>query len=256
MSISLKSRFTLIELLVVISIVSLLISILLPALGKARATSMALRCMTNVKQLGAITMVYTQDNKQSLPLTGDYSPTGSSGYNPSNKIDNWMALIGPYLSTSSTEVWKYNRTPPSGIWRCPSSNEQPTDVSGVGIRFDKPSYGMNRYLTGFRGTHGSEARPLEPYRLHHIPDSSKTPLLGDCKTNFHFYPAASGETFHPAYISIFPHNDMNADHFLFVDGHAKRIARLESDSDDGAATAIIYRWAEEHFTVNRLMFWY
>ena len=49
--------FTLIELLVVISIVALLISILLPALGKARQTAYAAKCMSLLKQYGTEKMV-------------------------------------------------------------------------------------------------------------------------------------------------------------------------------------------------------
>ncbi|MCA9293646.1 MAG: prepilin-type N-terminal cleavage/methylation domain-containing protein [Phycisphaerales bacterium] len=62
-----RQAFTLIELLVVVAVVALLLGILVPALGRARAMAQASGCMSNIKQLGLGLQMYVQDHKDRLP---------------------------------------------------------------------------------------------------------------------------------------------------------------------------------------------
>jgi prepilin-type N-terminal cleavage/methylation domain-containing protein len=61
------SAFTLVELLVVIAIVALLVTILLPALAKAKEHARRVKCMTQVNQTLSMVYMYTEENEIVLP---------------------------------------------------------------------------------------------------------------------------------------------------------------------------------------------
>ena len=57
-----KQKFTLMELLVVVAIISILASMLLPALGGAREKARRASCLSDNRQLAMMTFLYTDDN--------------------------------------------------------------------------------------------------------------------------------------------------------------------------------------------------
>ncbi len=65
--------FTLIELLVVVAIIALLISLLLPSLGKARERARRANCLSNLHQQGVAFNAYSADHKQVLPVRGGFA---------------------------------------------------------------------------------------------------------------------------------------------------------------------------------------
>lgn len=93
--------FTLIELLVVIAIIALLLSILMPALRKAKAIARNVVCMSNMKQQNLIFTLYTQDNDGRYPIRYNspgcvYIVDGTPAVTSDNVEQAWYAL-NPYV---------------------------------------------------------------------------------------------------------------------------------------------------------------
>ena len=83
-----RRAFTLVELLVVIGIIALLIGLLLPALNRARASSMKTACAANLAEIGRAFEFYANDHN------GWYPPSVlSPAFNPHN-----VPLVSDYLS--------------------------------------------------------------------------------------------------------------------------------------------------------------
>ncbi len=85
-----RNKFTLIELLVVISIIAILAGMLLPALNKARSRAQAIQCISQLKQIGVISLLYTDDSGGFIPQT--IYPTGHF----------WWVYLSPYLKKTTS----------------------------------------------------------------------------------------------------------------------------------------------------------
>ena len=143
-----SAGFTLVELLVVIGIIALLISILLPALNKARPQGQMIKCLSNIRSMQMAVTMYANENKQYVPAVNWGNESTVNG-----KVQaGWLYKTGgpwpinPKLTKKDVELgvlFPYLQTP--DIYRCPGHS--PDLVRGATDTVT--SYLMNGAMNGF-----------------------------------------------------------------------------------------------------------
>ncbi|HYO08816.1 MAG TPA: type II secretion system protein [Tepidisphaeraceae bacterium] len=113
-----RRAFTLVELLVVIGIIAVLVAILLPTLSRAREAANRTACLSNVRSLAQLAVLYSTENKGRFP--------------PMAQSVAIQRLDPQYITMEMNAAFRFQRVvddnyvpngmPVSKMWLCPSSN--------------------------------------------------------------------------------------------------------------------------------------
>ncbi|MFQ5495060.1 MAG: prepilin-type N-terminal cleavage/methylation domain-containing protein [Phycisphaerae bacterium] len=114
-----RRGFTLIELMVVIAIITLLVGILLPSLGRARAAAKRTVCSANLRQIGVGLRAYISDHYDRLPFASfmpSVSPLPVEGDEPIHIADVLYQRVGknPEVFHCPSDFEGGVRPPPNG----------------------------------------------------------------------------------------------------------------------------------------------
>ena len=185
-----RKAFTLVELLVVIGIIALLVAVLMPALSKARAQSNRVKCQANLRQIGAVLIMYANENQ------GQLIPQGPADPNiPGSPIGRLGGRVErPYRwPTVVFKPPKWNHP----ILTCPS-DEDPVE---------EHSYVLNVHLI---------TQNIRFGRTKGIP-STDIIVMGEKKSQFADYHMDIGQFDY--LVEKYRHGLMLGSNYLFLDGH-------------------------------------
>jgi prepilin-type N-terminal cleavage/methylation domain-containing protein/prepilin-type processing-associated H-X9-DG protein len=181
-----SAGFTLVELLVVIGIIALLISILLPALAKARRAAVSATCLSQLHQISVACLNYAYTNSNYLQLYQINLPDGGYrllqySYDPQGvpTVNVKDGTISAYLNINSFGALKVFECPAlqgSGI-PGPQPPSQVQAVYPVGTfentMLTNMSYGANIYLAS------NSLTPAYTNKLNQVRLPSETVMFAD-----------------------------------------------------------------------------
>jgi len=111
--------FTLIELLVVIAIIAILAAILFPVFAQAKEAAKKTSCLSNLKQIGLATVMYSNDYDDEIVSAGfTYAAPNGPAYDGWDAGVYWDYAVSPYIK-NGTEQTDTSARETGGIWNCP-----------------------------------------------------------------------------------------------------------------------------------------
>jgi len=237
-----RRGFTLIELLVVVAILSLLISLLLPSLQRARQAAKDLVCTTNLRSVGLAWQLYFQDSGDRFPLWGKNIQWFYGGKEPCIATGEAIPQL-PYRPLNPYVSLAMEDESAAGTFRCSMDRDIRRPDGTPGPTRGHPTYDFygNSYMMNWLLLLGYDRQREEflygqSVRLSYVElPHSLVVLAGDCQWYY-----TVNDTIWDAYF----HNRDDRMNLVFLDGHAA-MTQLVRDEDVTEDYSFLPWWAED-----------
>lgn len=220
------------ELLVVVAIIGVLVSILIPAMSKAKNQARTVVCASNLRSYGLIQHMYTDDNNDYYPWA--WTSIYKAGGNPfgSFHYDNLLpdGPLAPYLENRDINI-----CPTFALLARQMNFSEPKFTYSmnilIGVNNSGFSYGVGKKTQVERPYHtfffAEENLWVTPGINGHVLNDNSLCTIWDCNHDLNTPPpfTDSFASFHLA-----PMDDLDAglSNAVFVDGHVQRVTPEES----------------------------
>jgi prepilin-type processing-associated H-X9-DG protein len=212
--------FTLVELLVVIGIIALLLSVLMPSLGKARSAALQIRCVHNLKQINLAMNFYLDGNEDKYPCAEDPLPTGYWLW----MGRGWRSFIEPYLET------KIDERKPSVLW-CPEDRVSKEKYESTSYAYSMAFYHSPEQIDSMSSPADTYSNPVPSVaqRSCNVGNPSGKIIVGEWLSN---HLRSDTESDNGWWCKVGSRN------YLFADGQVRFLAAKEiREANDGLPDA-------------------
>ena len=223
-----KKAFTLIELIIVIAIISLLLSISLPALSRSREQAKGVYCLSQIRQMVIASFNYAGNNNDHYPMaySNKYDPVQGISYRY-----NWD------FTTIIDQHTMESKVIPGLLWQGDTCEEiqQCPSFHGEDNSLNDPYTGYN-YNTSYIG-HGSSEAIVTPAKLTDVRRPAVCAIFGDGEfadgaNKYMRSPwTCAGDTFFNRAAGTQGYRHLDRTNVAYCDGSARSTEKLYTETE-------------------------
>lgn len=223
-----RCAFTVIELLIAVAVIAIVAVLLVSGMGTLRGKADAVRCVSNLRQIGMLLNGYAAEHRGYYPR--EAYAEGYKGGGIYWAPEHFMLDYKGFRKGEDGRIIQNAPPEAESIFRCPGEKSL---VDLQGNPWFQSHYGFNRYLVHFiasdfaPGLYGTNPcrRPISS-----IPNPSQVFLAGDSRSRYSISHESGGTR-----TLAFRHGSTDTCNIVFVDGHVETLPASARDVLGGPA---------------------